>query len=306
MLGFAMALAAAFFLGQLPVLMRPAAAAVDPWTLNWFRLALPAACFLGTAAWRGTLHHVGGLWRVHPWMAVLMVAGLASNFVLYVIGLRLAPEVVCQTTFQLAPMLFALAALYVFGERFTLWQWVGCIVLVAGYVLFLGGRLATLPAGGTLVTGVLLIGASAGCWVVYALAQKRALDRFPPLAIATSVFAGCALVLTPFASFSALAGINGGQRLLLMGAAAATLIGQYLFTAALEVWAASRVSATLTLIPVFTMLAVAVGSSAFPRIVSPSNLPATSVFGAMLVVAGAALTSLAGKSPDHAGRSQEP
>ncbi len=61
---------------------------------------------------------------------------------------------------------------------------------------------------------------------------------------------------------------------------------------ALECWQASRVSAVLALIPLFSVVAEKTGSILFPDIIIAENINGLAVFGAVILIAGSMITAM--------------
>lgn len=291
--GILLATSTACCWGIMPLVMKPVAIVLHPLSSTWFRCALSGTALL-TLLWRrGQLGQLRLLCLQAGWLSVFLIAGLVGNFSLYIASLRLVSEVVCQVSIQLAPAFLALASLFIFHERFNRIQWCGCALLVAGYAIFLHYRLLSIPDPGNLIKGVLLLVASAACWMLYAVAQKRLLSTFSPLVILTLTFMGCAIVLLPFSSMPDIIQLDLPHGLFLIAGGIASLLGYIAFVSALDVWTASRVSAAITTAPIFTIVFVAIASALLPAWIAPSHLPVMSLVGAMLVVAGSMVTSLA-------------
>jgi drug/metabolite transporter (DMT)-like permease len=79
---------------------------------------------------------------------------------------------------------------------------------------------------------------------------------------------------------------------MLLFCCANTLIGYGAFAEALEHWEISRVSAVLSLAPLITLTGMWLVEYLFPGVVEPEGLNTLSILGALLVVAGSALSAL--------------
>ncbi len=129
----------------------------------------------------------------------LAIAGLVSNYVLYLMGLNLLSPGTTQLVIQIAPFLLLISSLFVFRESFSAGQLLGLLVLLLGFGLFFNQRLGELLTSLTDYTlGVLTVLAAAVVWVVYGLAQKQLLSQWSSFQVMMVIYLGCALLLTPW------------------------------------------------------------------------------------------------------------
>jgi drug/metabolite transporter (DMT)-like permease len=295
-MGFLLASTTMGLWGVLPLALEGALRSVDAVTLTWFRF-LAAAGLLG--AWlavRGGLPRVRGLGAGDRWLLVVATAGLAVNYLAYVLGLERTSPANAQVLIQSAPLLLALGGIFVFRERFTRAQWLGLAAIVAGLAGFFASQLAAL--GRELegyLAGVSWIGVAAVTWAIYGLAQKQLLRVLSSQGVMLCIYAGCALCFWPWAEPARLAGVSAAGAGLLAFCALNTLVAYGAFAAALEHWEASRVSAVLALTPLATLAFAAAAARWLPGHAAPEALSPASWAGAGAVVAGSLLTSLGGR-----------
>jgi len=102
---------------------------------------------------------------------------------------------------------------------------------------------------------------------------------------------GALLLLVPSKPEQA-AGLSNYQLFLLAFCMLNTVFGYGCFAAALKHWQATRVSATLAIVPIFTIALMKLGHMLFPAIVETENLNPLSLIGALSVVAGAMVCAL--------------
>jgi drug/metabolite transporter (DMT)-like permease len=284
-LGLSLATVTAAFWGLLPIAAIIVLRTVDAFTLVWFRF-LTAALMLGAV-----LAITGGLPRLRDvgrrgWV-ILAVAltGLAGNFVLYVVALRYASPTINQVVTQLSPILLMLGGIAVFHERFSPIRWVGFVLLLVGLPLFFNVRLPELMhMSSGLGLGVLLLVICSVIWAVYGLIKSQQ--------ILLLVYTGAAIILFPFAHPAVILKVDAFQAVMLAFACANTVVAYGAFAEALKHWEASRVGATLTLTPLFTMVAMWMLEHFAPGLVQPEKLNALSVLGAFVVIGGSMLCAL--------------
>ncbi len=292
-LGLAFAVVTAGFWGVLPVALTIALRAVDPVTLTWVRFLTAALMLGGVLAVMGQLpklSSVGG----KGWLVLgLALFGLAGNFVIYVIALGHASPTINQVVTQLSPILLMLGGIAVFHERFSFIRWAGFALLLVGLPLFFNRRLPELMnLHSGLGLGVALLVLCSFIWAIYGLAQKWMLRRLQSQQILLLLYIGAAVVLFPAAHPAAILKVDTLQAWMLVFCCANTVIAYGAFAEALRHWEASRVGATLTLTPLFTMVTMWILEHAVPGLVKPEQLNFLSVLGALIVIGGSMLCAL--------------
>ncbi len=292
-LGLALAVVTAAAWGLLPIALAITLNALDAYTLTWFRM-LTAALGLGAIlAAMGRLPKLATIDR-RGWLVLLVaLGGLAGNFMLYVFGLTHASPTINQVVTQLSPLLLMLGGIAFFHERFSGRQWAGFALLLVGLPLFFNRRLPELANWRSgLGLGVALLVLASFVWSLYGLAQKYMLRRLQAQQILLLLYIGSALILLPLSHPAGILKLNTLQAWMLAFSCANTVVAYGAFAEALRHWEASRVGATLTLTPLFTMLAMWILEHTVPGLVKPEQLNALSVAGASIVVGGSMLCAL--------------
>jgi drug/metabolite transporter (DMT)-like permease len=296
-LGFAFATLTALCWGLLPIALAITLRAVDAVTLTWFRFLTAALMLGGALALMGQWPNLRNVGRKGWLVLALALAGLSGNFVIYVIALEYASPTINQVVTQLSPILLMLGGIAVFHERFSAIRWVGFALLLVGLPLFFNRRLPELlDVRSGLGLGVALLVFCSVIWAVYGLAQKWMLRRMPSQQILLILYVASAIVLFPGAQPSAILKVDTLQAWMLAFCCANTVVAYGAFAEALKHWEASRVGATLTLTPLFTMIAMWGLEHGLPGFIRPEQLNSLSVLGALIVVGGSMLCAL-GSAP---------
>jgi drug/metabolite transporter (DMT)-like permease len=294
-LGLSLAVFTAAVWGVLPIALAITLRAVDPVTLTWSRFlvaALMLGAILAALGRLPTFSGVGG----RGWAVLLLaLCGLVGNFVLYVLALGHTSPTVAQIVTQLSPLLLMLGGVAVFHERFTPIRWFGFVLLIVGLALFFNTRLPELlhPQEG-LGLGVALFAVASVVWAVYGLAQKWMLRRMQSQHILLVLYVGSTIILSPAAHPSVLLKMDTLQWWMFAFCCANTVFAYGAFAEALKHWEASRVGATLTLTPLFTIAAMWFVEHFAPTLVAPEGLNWLSIVGALVVVGGSMLCALGG------------
>lgn len=290
-LGLALALLTAGLWATLPIALKLALEALDPWTLTWFRF-LFALLLIGPAlALRGRLACFSELRGGHWLLLWLAAIGLIGNYIAYLLGLDDTTPANAQLLIQLAPLLMALGGIVVFRERFAPGQWLGLMLLMAGMLLFFRDQLGQ---SGTphYLRGSLMIVVAALSWAVYALAQKQLLLRLGSQQIMAFVYLVAALALLPMTAPASLLLLTPVQWAIVLYCALNTVLAYGAFAEALAHWEASRVSAVLALTPLLTVLGAEALALWLPGRLAPENIGLFGIAGALMVVLGSMLTAL--------------
>ncbi len=291
--GMFLALLTAVLWGVLPIQLKQVLQTMDPVTVTWFRLLVAGSILFAYLAASGRLPRFRPLGRKGAWLLALAIAGLSSNYVLYLAGLTLLSPGTTQLVIQVAPILLLVGSLFVFRERFSIGQGMGLAVLLLGFGLFFNQRLAELLTSlSDYTTGVLTVLLAAVVWALYGLAQKQLLTVWNSLQVMMVIYLACALLLTPWAHPMQAFALSPLQGWLLFACCLNTLVAYGAFAEALAHWEASRVSATLAITPLITFASVALAASWWPDHVLPEQINWIAYGGAVLVVLGSALIAL--------------
>lgn len=293
LLGLLLALTTAVLWGILPIKLKEVLQVMDPVTVTWYRLLVSGLLLLGWLAATRRLPRFAPLGKRGAGLLLLAVAGLVSNYVLYLIGLNMLSPGTTQLVIQMAPILFLLASLLVFRESFSVGQAIGVLILLLGFGLFFNQRLEELLSSlTTYTTGVLVVLLAALLWVFYGLAQKQLLTQWSSPQIMMVLYLASALLLSPWAHPLQALQLSTLQSWLLLACCLNTLVAYGAFAEALAHWEASRVSATLAVTPLVTFVAVALAALWWPDHVQPEQINLLGYGGALLVVLGSVLTAL--------------
>lgn len=295
-LGLALAATTMLLWGVLPLALRAALDVLDPVTLTAFRFATSALALGAILALRSGLPPLARLSRAGLGLLAIATAGLAANYIGFLLGLDHTSPADAQVLIQLGPLLLALGGIAVFRERFTRLQWLGALAIGVGLALFFRAQLAALGQHlDRYLVGVAWIAFAAATWAVYGLAQKQLLTHLSSQGVMLVIYAGCALLFAPASDAAAFARVPNAAWPLLAFCAANTLVAYGAFAAALEHWEASRVSAVLALTPIATLAFSSAAAWLLPARFSAEHLSLASWVGAAIVVTGSLATALGGR-----------
>ncbi|HET9452377.1 MAG TPA: DMT family transporter [Aggregicoccus sp.] len=207
----------------------------------------------------------------------LVLLGLADtgNLILYFAAVQRGPVSVAVLTHYLAPLLVALSAPWLLGERRSARALLAAPLTLGGLALVLGGR------GGFSLETALLGGGSALFFAAIILCSKDAARAFTPLAVTALHAPLSALGVLAVYGGEALPGALGpGVALVVLGSGVCGALGNTLFNRGLRHVSTSAAGALIYLEP---LAASAVGWAVFGEALGPWGL-----LGGMLVLGAGA------------------
>ena len=296
-LGLLLTLITATFWGVLPIALKGLLAYMDAITITWLRFLIAALCLAIYLIAKGRFPNL--LWLKDRRLALLMfitVAGLLANYIFYMVGLSYITPESAQVMIQAAPMLLLIGGLVLFKESFHFKQWLGLLTFVAGLLLFFNQRFSVLfNLSNEFAWGVLLIFIAGVVWAAYALAQKQLLNDYKSDQIMTLIYIAGAIVFMPTSQPQLVMDLDGIGWALLIFCGLNTVIAYGAFAEALDHWEASRVSATLAITPLLTLVFMQITNYFLPGYIASEPMNSLSLAGALMVVAGSAITALSKK-----------
>lgn len=293
-IGLPLALITVFMWALLPIALKGLLDTISATTATWYRFvgaALLAGAYYG---WTRQLDLRQLFGRALLPFTLLAVIGLLTNYLTYASGLHFITPGAAQIVIQLAPMLLLISSVLWLGEHFSPRQWMGVLMVATGLPLFFNQRLPELLSGANaeylLGLGLLVIAAVG--WAVYGFFQKKILGSAKPQDLLVLIYIAGTLTFLPMAEPLSVLELDWLGWLLLLFLTANTLIAYGAFTKALAVWEASRVSATLALVPLITLAIGAVIGVLWPDYIEVEPLNWISWVGAGIVVCGSLFAAI--------------
>lgn len=290
--GFALSLLTALMWGMLPVSFVVLLGSMDTITITWYRFssaALVVWCFL----WhRKRLPRVRSFGRKTNGLLVLAATALAGNFLLYLSSLSYLNPESAQVLIQLAPFILMFGSILFYGERFGKLEWCGVVLLLIGFSLFFNDRLAEIFSSlNDYSLGIILMVLASVTWGTYGLLQKTLLRSMDSVQLTSLMYLGGVVLLLPFTSPGTIMMLDGIQLAALAFCSINLVLAYGAFTEALQLWDAAKVSAVITLAPLFTILSMLVAVHFWPNVFEDSDLNRLSYLGAVIVVSGSMLAA---------------
>lgn len=294
--GIALTMMVCVLWGFFPIAAKAVLMETDPYTLNFYRFVLPLI-IMWVFLWRR--RQLPSLWRGQqkPLRGRVLLAAvlLIGNYILFAYGLGRITPGASQVLIQVGTMVLLLSGVFLFGEKFLPRQWLGCAVFVTGLLIFFLHRIVEMFDGfNSYAVGMGIMLLAALSWALYAVIQKPLLKDISSIQILVVVFAIGVIMFLPLAELSAISRLSTFALAGLGFCTFSTLIGTAAFAEALAHWEASRISASLTSIPLFTLLFMQLLSLHPEFHIPPEPITTATVLGALLVVGGASLVALGG------------
>jgi DME family drug/metabolite transporter len=176
--------------------------AAGPLLVGWARLSVAAPCLLAAAA----LAHVRGAPALAPgrlrgadWLALGAAAAAMAAYQLCFFWAVTLTGVAVAALLAIcsAPILIALLATLILGERLGVITRVSLALAVAGTALLVVGPRGLHAVAGRFGVGALLALGAGLSYAVYAVGTKRLLGRMAPLPLAALTFSAAAILITP-------------------------------------------------------------------------------------------------------------
>lgn len=293
-LGLFLSLTTAILWGVLPIALKGLLHYMDVNTITWFRFLIAAIFLGGYLILTKRLPSLSTLKNKRILLLmVLTIFGLLANYILYMMGLNFTSPESTQVMIQIAPMLLLIGGVCVFKESFNAKQKVGLLTFFLGLLLFFNQRFEQLlNFHGDYALGLFFIILAAILWAIYALSQKQLLKYFASEEIMILIYLAGTLVFLPSSLPSLVLELDTIGWVLLLFCGANTLVAYGAFAEALEHWEASRVSATLAITPLLTLIFMQITNYILPGAIANEPLNTMSIIGAVILVIGSSVTAL--------------
>ena len=286
--GIGLAVTTMFMWGFLAIILKVLSRSLPPTSIVWFRFLLAFAvlslCFLFSDRKKLSI-----LYKP-PLMLVFAAFFLGLNYLGFNIGVHMTTPGNAQIFIQLGPVLLALAGIFIYHEKISLFQATGFLVVVIGFILFYSQQVSFFSAKSSLYhKGIVWIIFGAVTWAAYAVLQKQLVQKFPPQQLNLFIYGFPVIFFFPFVDFKAVAVINRVTWTLLIFSGINTLIAYGTLAAAFKHIEANKISVIITINPIITFITLEILGRFKVSWIKPESLNLLSVAGAGLVISGAVL-----------------
>lgn len=291
--GMMLALTTAIMWGLLPLALKSVLTLMDAYTITWYRFIF-AAFFVGLLLLTKKRVPLSILSQPKRLKRLLFAAiFLSLNYVLYLSSLHFVPAETAQMLIQMAPFFMIIGGVVFIKEHFSRGQMVGSVILTSGLLMFFNQQFMT-NAGidnNAFITGFFIMLAAAITWAAYAIIQKKMLRYYSSNQIMWCIYLVSTLFFLPLATPSQISTLNV-TALLLLFCCANTLVAYGTFAKSLEYLPTAKVSATLAITPLLTVLFSTIAEHYWPQLYQAQHLNILAYIGGGVVVLGSMLTAL--------------
>ncbi|MFM6128806.1 MAG: DMT family transporter [Sphaerospermopsis kisseleviana] len=286
-LGLFLSLVTVVLWGILPLALTVTLKVLDVYSIIWFRFVLSFVILAIYLQINQKFPNGKMLLGFQGKLLLVATVFLAINYWLFLYGLAETTPTNSQVLIQLGPAFLGLGGLAIFKETYSKIQWASLSFLTFGFVLFFHEQLTSLIlSANKYLFGSTLIIIAAASWAIYALAQKQLLHCLPSSQIMVTIYGGCRLLFSPFASPQQLLTLSPFHWSILLFCGLNTLVAYGSFAESLQHWEASKVSAVLASTPLVTIFSVSVVSHFAPTVLPSEAITFLGFLGAFFVVCG--------------------
>jgi len=292
--GLMLAMTTAIMWGLLPLALKSVLLLMDAYTITWYRFVF-AALFVGLLlSMKRKLP--SSVLQQRNLMKKLFFAAifLSLNYILYLVSLHFIPAETAQMLIQMAPFLMLIGSVVFIKESFSRGQMVGSFVLISGLLLFFNQQFiaSSSISNDDFLLGFVIMFGAAITWAAYAIIQKQMLRYYSSNQIMWCIYLLSALFFLPLASPKEIVSLDSTALLLLFFCCANTLIAYGTFAKSLEYLPTAKVSATLAITPLLTVLFATIAEHFWPTTFQAQHLNTLAYIGGAVVVIGSMLTAL--------------
>ncbi|WP_421920450.1 DMT family transporter [Marinifilum sp.] len=284
--GVLYAMLTAFLWGFLPIFLKVALKDIDPVSIVWFRFAF---AFLVLFIYylirdRKQLNII----KRPPLILIIAAVALGVNYIGFLQGLNYTSPSNAQIIIQSGPILLALVGVIMFKERLNLKQLAGFGIAGIGLFLFYRTQLQTfIHDTNAFNLGFFWVELGAVTWVLYAVLQKKLVQKHPAQALNMVLYGIPALLYTPMTDFSAFQDLDFKTWAIVVFLGVNTLVAYGSIALAFKYTEAYKVSIIVTLNPIITLISMSVLTSLRVSWIQPESMTLYSLIGAILVIGGA-------------------
>jgi len=292
--GLILAMTTAIMWGILPLALKSVLVLMDAYTITWYRFVF--AAFFVTLLLSTKRKIPSSVLQSSSIMKQLFFAAilLSLNYILYLVALHYIPAETAQMLIQMAPFFMLLGSVILMKEHFSRGQMVGSFVLILGLILFFNQQFiknSGIDNQAFLIGFIIMFGAAV-TWAAYAIIQKQMLRYYSSNQVMWCIYLLSALFFLPLASPQQITTLDDTALLLLFFCCANTLIAYGTFAKSLEYLSTAKVSATLAITPLLTVIFATIAEQIWPQTFQAQHLNTLAYIGAGFVVLGSMLTAL--------------
>lgn len=233
------------------------------------------------------------IFRKPPMLLPVASAFLAYNYYGFMKGLQFISPASSQVYIQIGPVLFALGGIFLFKEKVSPRQWIGFLVLVAGFALYYIEQVhGQTSFDANFGKGIVLILTGGLAWSVFALLQKKLLKTYKASDLNLFIYGFCAILFLPFFNIHSTANLSAIDWANLVFLGLNTLIAYNSFALAMHYTDANRISVIVTINPILTFVLMYILGIMQVTWIQPEHFTWLNISGALLALTGVLMVVL--------------
>ena len=287
LLGVFLSIVTALLWGILPIILKISLQDFTAGTIAWFRFA-SAFIILGIfLSFQG--HRPLNILTKPPWMGIFGGVCLTANYFWVTIGVDISGPSNMAVLIQTATVFLVLAGVFVFGERLTLRQVLGMLIVAAGLVIFFLDQKSRISMNREYFFSDFLIIMAAIVWVGYMISQKFLSRNYGAQSLNFLVYAISTIVLLGTVEWSEFisAGLNAWVALACCGIN--TLLAYGALAEAVKYIPLSLISDIISLNPLLTLLGMKILPATGFANLQPDLVGVLGYLGGAIAVVGVTL-----------------
>ncbi|HBH49130.1 MAG TPA: EamA/RhaT family transporter [Bacteroidales bacterium] len=275
--------------GFLAIAIKVSLNGLPPITVSWSRFAI---AFITLAVYYALFDRkCFSIIQRAPKFGLLAGFFLGMNYLGFISGIHLTSPSIGQIFIQAGPVLFAVAGFVIFRERANIRQATGLLIVVVGLVIFYNEQILNIAGGlKSYKLGVAMVLFGALSWSLYAIFQKKAVQKDNPMQLNLIVFGLPSLFYIPLVDFTAFATLRIVDWFVVIFLGLNTLAAYGSLAYALKYLEANKISVIITLNPLITFALMAWLSKKELSWIEPETFTLLTLGGALLVLIGVILT----------------
>ncbi len=285
----AMAMTTAFLWGFLPIFLKVALKDFSPQTIVGFRFLFAFVVLGAILSLRG--ERPAKIILRPPLVGILTGILLAGNYFYFLEGVNFSGPANSAVLIQVAPVMVALAGIFIFKERFNKWQTIGLCITVAGLCLFYLERSSQSADTDVYTEANLYIFIGAVLWAGYMVLQKTLSQDFKAQHLNLLIYGVAAATFAPWIIWSELSASGIKEWALIIFLGVNTLLAYGALAEAIKYIPVSLISVIITINPLITLTATYFMADIFPGLIAPELVGLLGWLGACAAVTGVVLVA---------------
>jgi drug/metabolite transporter (DMT)-like permease len=282
--GMAMAFSTAFLWGFLPIFLKVALKDFSSQTIVGFRF-LFAFVVLGAILFFRSEQPYKILKRP-PLIGILTGIMLAGNYFYFLEGVNFSGPANSGVLIQIAPVMVAIAGVFLFKERFSKQQAIGLFMAALGLYLFYVDRVSQVTDLGIYSQANLYIFIGAVLWAGYMICQKVLCLDYKAQHLNLLTYGIASLVFVPWIIWPELSGLSLKAWALMIFLGVNTILAYGALAEAVKYIPVSLISVIITINPLITLFATHFLDDIFPGMIPPESVGVSGWFGACAAITG--------------------